>query len=63
MAEEPAAEIIQLFRSSRSDLVAEGLRLIRAFMQISDPVLRDALVAFAEQMAKPQSTSSRERSS
>jgi 3-methyladenine DNA glycosylase/8-oxoguanine DNA glycosylase len=47
-----SAEIIQMFGAGRSDVVAEGLRLVKAFMQIRDPDLRDSLVAFAERLAK-----------
>jgi hypothetical protein len=54
MADDPSAEIIRLFSSSRSGQVSEGLRLVRAFMKIQDPVLRDALLAFAERIAKPR---------
>jgi hypothetical protein len=45
------ADIIQLLRTKEGDLVAEGLRLIRAFMQIRDPLSRSALIASAERMA------------
>jgi len=54
MADDRTAEIIRLFGSevATPDLVAEGLRLVKAFMQINDPVVRDALLVFAERIAK-----------
>lgn len=58
MPENQTAEIIQLFRSKPSDQAAEGLRLIRAFMQIDDRHLREAIVSFAEQLVSPRSASS-----
>ena len=37
-----------------NDRIAEGLRLVKAFMQIDDPMLREALVDFAERLADPK---------
>jgi hypothetical protein len=62
MADDPA-EVIQLFKSARKDDAAEGLRLVKAFMQIRDPVLRDAIVAFAERMARSASPRNQSESS
>jgi hypothetical protein len=53
MSDEPTAQIIQLFPGRSRDQIAEGLRLIKAFMLIKDSALRDALLAFAERMAEP----------
>jgi len=41
-------------RASRDDFPPEsdGLRLVKSFMQIKDPVVRGALIEFAERMAK-----------
>ena len=40
--------------ASRDDFPTEwdGLRLVKAFMGIEDPVLRGALIEFAERLAK-----------
>jgi hypothetical protein len=52
MAEDHIAEIVHLFSTAgRRDEVAEGLRLVKAFMQIKDPVLRNALLDLAERVA------------
>jgi len=37
-----------------NDRIAEGLRLVKAFMQIDDPALREALIDFAERLADPK---------
>lgn len=52
MPDDVSAQIIQLFGSGTPCKdVAEGLRLIKAFLQIRDPLLRDALVNFVERIA------------
>jgi hypothetical protein len=52
---DPAEEIIDVSRLvTANGRVAEGLRLIKAFMQIDDPMLREALVDFAERLADPK---------
>jgi hypothetical protein len=56
LADDPGAEIIQLFGAVRRDQVAEGLRLIKAFMQIQDTSLRDALIDFTERIARATGT-------
>jgi len=35
-----------------ADPVAEGLRLVKAFMQISDPAVRERLLELAERTAR-----------
>jgi hypothetical protein len=54
MPDDQTAEIINLFGpGTPRDRVTEGLRLVKAFMQIQDPVLRDAIIDFAERIANP----------
>lgn len=54
---DPVEEIIDVSGSvTANDRIAEGLRLVKAFLQIQDPVLREALVDFAEQLADPKAT-------
>ncbi len=54
---DPVEEIINVSGSvTANDRIAEGLRLVKAFLQIQDPVLREALVDFAEQLADPKAT-------
>jgi len=62
MPENYSAEIIYLFRSKPNSQVAEGLRLIRAFMQIESQLERDAVIAFAEQLANSRSATGDPRS-
>lgn len=55
MADDPTAEIIHLFGPAiPRDRVTEGLRLIKAFMQIHDPLARVALIDLAERIANPR---------
>ncbi len=52
---DPAEAIIDVSGPLTADpRIAEGLRLIKAFLQIRDPLLREALVDFAEQLADPE---------
>ena len=54
MADKPLPpELARLLESGLggSDEARQGLRLIRAFFQIGDPVLRQALIEFAERIA------------
>jgi hypothetical protein len=50
----PAAEIIQMFASQQEheEAVADGLRLIKAFLSIPDRAARARVLQFAEQIAK-----------
>jgi len=51
----PTEAIIDLSGlGTANNRVAEGLRLVKAFMQIDDPMLREALVDFAERLADPK---------
>lgn len=53
MTDDRTAEIIHPFDpGTPGDQAAEGLRLVKAFMRIRDPVLRDALIGFAERIAE-----------
>ncbi len=52
---DPTTETIHVFDPGTSDdRIVEGLRLVKAFMQIHDPLLRVALVDFAERIADPK---------
>jgi hypothetical protein len=48
---EQSAEIIHLFQSAREGDIAQGLRLVKAFVEIRDPGVREAFLAFAERIA------------
>jgi hypothetical protein len=45
------AELIQLLSSSKVK-PEEGLKLMRAFIRIADPMTRNALIEIAEKLAK-----------
>ena len=54
MADKPfPPELARLLESGLggSDEARQGLRLIRAFFQIGDPAIRQALIEFAERIA------------
>jgi hypothetical protein len=48
---EQSADIIHLFQSARKADVTQGLRLVKAFMEMRDPGLREAFLGVAERIA------------
>lgn len=49
------ADIAKEFAGGENETVAQGLRLVKAFMRIDDPASRAALIGSAEAMAGPAS--------